>query len=341
MDKKPTIKTIAQIAGVSHVAVSRALRGCSDISAETTKRIREIAEEIGYTPNATARNLSSKRSSTIGMIVPSLDETSAYNALFNQISLSAAARNYCVMLGSSHRSIQLEEQHCRMMVENRVGALIVSSCTSDVSHIKNICSGRVPVLYIGGKTNPNEPCALFCDYYYSAVQAVDYLYKMGHRDIAFFAYAPANLTIRQKEKGFTDSMKTHNLTPRVYISGNASNTLDAGIEITEKLVERKDLPTAIWCASDLMAVGVIQTLRKNGFLVPEDVSVMGHDDLFFDIFPDICLTTLHTPFSEIGTAAADLAIDLTENKAKEDSLRQVFRTWLVERNTVARPFNKQ
>lgn len=337
MDKKPTIKTIAEIAGVSHVAVSRALRGCSDISAETTKRIREIAEEIGYTPNANARNLSSKRSSTIGMIVPSLDETSAYNALFNQISLAAAKRNYCVMLGSSHRNIQLEEQHCRMMVENRVGALIVSSCTSDVNHIKNICDGHVPVLYIGGKTDPKEPCALFCDYYYSAVQAVEYLYSQGHENIAFFAYAPANLTIRQKEKGFTDTMRTHNLTPRVYLSGNASNTLEAGVEITKKLIKKNELPTAIWCASDLMAVGVIQTLRKNGFLVPEDVSVIGHDDLYFGIFPDICLTTLHTPFLEIGTAAADLAIDLTEKKAKEENLRQVFRTSLVERNTVAPP----
>lgn len=337
MEKKPTIKTIAEIAGVSHVAVSRALRGCSDISAETTKRIREIAQEIGYTPNANARNLSSKRSSTIGMIVPSLDETSAYNALFNQISLAAAKRNYCVMLGSSHRSIELEEQHCRMMVENRVGALIVSSCTSDVGHIKNICSGHVPVLYIGGKTDPKEPCALFCDYYYSAVQAVEYLYKLGHEHIAFFAYAPENLTISQKEKGFTDCMKTHNLTPRVYISGNASNTLEAGGEITQRLIEKNELPTAIWCASDLMAIGVVQTLRKNGFLVPEDVSVMGHDDLFFDIFPDINLTTLHTPFLEIGTSAADLAIDLTEKKAKEENLRQIFRTSLVERDTVAQP----
>ncbi|MDD3570640.1 MAG: LacI family DNA-binding transcriptional regulator [Lachnospiraceae bacterium] len=339
MDKKPTIKTIAQLAGVSHVAVSRALRGCSDISAETTKRIRKIAEEVGYSPNANARNLSSKRSSSIGMIVPSLDETSAYNALFNQISVSAAKRNYCVMLGSSHRNVQLEEQHCRMMVENGVGALIVSPCTSDVSHIKNICYGHVPVLYVGGKTDPNETCALFCDYYYSAVQAVEYLYSLGHKNIAFFAYAPANLTIRQKEKGFTDCMKTHNLKPRVYLCGDASNTIEAGIDITKKLILRKELPTAIWCASDLMAVGVIQTLRKNGFLVPEDVSVMGHDDLYFDIFPGICLTTLHTPFSEIGTAAADLAIDLTEKKATEDSLRQVFRTSLVERNTVAPPKN--
>ncbi|MGE4214145.1 MAG: LacI family DNA-binding transcriptional regulator [Anaerotignaceae bacterium] len=339
MDKKPTIKTIAQIAGVSHVAVSRALRGCSDISTETTNRIREIAEEIGYTPNANARNLSSKRSSTIGMIVPAMGENTTYNALFNQVSLSAAKRDYCVMLGSSHRSTALEEKHCRMMVENRVGALIVSSCTSDVSHIKAICNGHIPVLYVGGKTDPKEPCALLCDYYYSAVQAVDYLYTLGHKDIAFFAYAPENLTIRQKEKGFIDCMKTNNLTPRVYISGNSSNTIEAGSQITEKLIEKNEVPTAIWCASDLMAVGVIHTLRKHGYLVPEDVSVIGHDDLYFDIFPDICLTTLHTPIAEMGVAAADLAIDLTENKAENDKLHQVFRTSLLLRNTVVPPKN--
>ena len=119
MSRRPTIKTIAELAGVSHVAVSRALRGCSDISTETTERILKIAKEIGYTPNAAARSLSTQRSSAIGMIVPSVDDNTAYNVIFNEVSMIAAQHGYSVMLGSCHRSIELEQKHCELMCENR------------------------------------------------------------------------------------------------------------------------------------------------------------------------------------------------------------------------------
>lgn len=198
MEKKPTIKTIAKLAGVSHVAVSKALHDAPDISRATKARILQIAKDVGYTPNAAARSLSARRSSTIGMIVPAMGENTAYNTIFNEISAIAAENGYCVMLGSSHRNVELEKEHCRMMVENRVGALIVASCTSDVSHIIEQCRGIVPVLFVGGKTSPDEEYAMLCDYRYSATLAVEHLYELGHRDIAFFSYGPDNLTIRQK-----------------------------------------------------------------------------------------------------------------------------------------------
>lgn len=340
MDKKPTIKTIAKLAGVSHVAVSKALRDAPDISILTKERIIQIAKDVGYTPNAAARSLSASRSCTIGMIVPSMGENTAYNAIFNEISINAAEQGYCVMLGSCHRDIELEKKHCKMMVENRVGALIVASCTSDVSHIKELCSGIVPVLFIGGKTSPLEDYALLCDYKYSATLAVEHLYSLGHRDIAFFSYGPDNLTIAQKEEGFAEEMQKLGLPPKIYRAGKASDTLSAGQELTELLLKRGELPSAIWCASDLMAVGVLNTLKAHNICVPDDVSVMGHDDLYFDMFPDIALTTLHTPLAEIGASAVELAISLINNDKKIEP-RQMFRTNLVQRKTTATATTKK
>lgn len=331
MEQRPTIKTIAKLAGVSHVAVSRALRGCSDISSETVERILKIAHDVGYTPNAAARSLSSKRASTVGMIVPTLAENTAYSVIFNQVSMAAAEHGYSVMLGSSHRSLELERRHCRMMCENRVGVLIVASSSSDVSHIKDACNGLFPVIFIGGKTAPEENCSLRLDYKHSATLVVEYLYGLGHRDIALFTYEPENNTIRQKKEGFAYKMAEYGLVHRIYTEGNADDTSAAGRNLVKRLIAEDALPTAIWCASDLMAIGVLNSLREHGLRVPEDISLIGHDDLYFSRLSGIELTTLHTPMQELGCAAVELAIALMEH-GKADT-RQTFYPSLVVRKT--------
>ena len=131
-NKRPTIKDIAKIAGVSHVTVSQSLRDMPCISEPTRIRIKEIAKEIGYTPNLAARNLSLRNPSSIGMIVPSLGTETVYNEIVNTLSELAANDNLCLLLGSSNRSIEMEKSYCKMMCENMVGALIIAPCTSDV-----------------------------------------------------------------------------------------------------------------------------------------------------------------------------------------------------------------
>lgn len=331
MPNRPTLKTIGQLAGLSHVAVSKALRDAPDISAATKERVKKIAEELGYTPNMAARNLYLQRTSTIGMIVPAMGDSTAYDLIFNEVSMAAAELDFCVLLGSSHRSPQLEERHCRMMVGNQVGALIVASCTSDVSHIKAAC-GSTPVIFIGGKTAPEEPCALLCDYRHSGALAVEHLTSLGHRDIILLTYEPENRTILQKEEGFSQAMACRGLTPRILRTGHAANTMQAGMDAVEALLARDELPTALWCASDYMAVGAIHALTLHGLSVPGDISVMGHDDLYFGLYPNIGLTTLHTPMAEMGQAAVKLAMALIEHDTQVQS-QQVFRPSLVVRES--------
>ena len=327
MPNRPTLKTIGQLAGLSHVAVSKALRDAPDISAATKERVRKIAEELGYTPNVAARNLYLQRTSTIGMVVPAVGDNTAYDLIFNEVSAAAAELEFCVMLGSSHRSLQLEERHCRMMVGNQVGAIIVASCTSDVSHIQTAC-GSTPVIFIGGKTAPEEHYAILCDYHSSGETAVDHLASLGHRDIALLTYGPENRTILQKEEGFAQAMERRGLIPRILRTGHASNTVQAGMDAVELLLADGPLPTALWCASDYMAVGAMNALRLRGLSIPGDISVVGHDDLY----PDIGLTTLHTPMTEIGKAAVALAMDLIHSK-EQIQPRQVFCPSLVVRNS--------
>lgn len=331
MPNRPTLKTIAQMTGLSHVAVSKALRDAPDISAETKERVKQVANALGYTTNIIARNLYLKRTCAIGVIVPAMGGNTAYDLIFNEISEAAAAREFCVMLGSSQRSVELEEKHCRIMVGNQVGAIIIAPCTSDVSHLKAIC-GSIPMIFIGGKIAPEETYALLCDYRHSGTVAVEYLAdELGHRDIVLLTYEPENLTVLQKEEGYTNAMETRGLTPRILRTDGAASAMLAGEQAVDQLWEKNELPTAFWCANDYMAIGVRTALKRHGLSVPADVSVIGHDDLYANL-PDIDLTTFHTPMAELGKAAIDLAVALMEQNS-DCQPRQTFQPSLVKRGT--------
>lgn len=331
MSNRPTLKTIAQIAGLSHVAVSKALRDAPDISAATKERVKKIADELGYTPNLAARNLYLQRTGAIGMMVPAMGDNTAYDLIFNEVSMAAAEQGYCVMLGSSHRSVELEVRHCRMMVGNQVGALIIAPCTSDVSHIKAAC-GPTPLIFIGGRVEPGEDYAMLCDYHHSGELAVEHLTGLGHRDIALLTYGPENCAVSQKEEGFSLAMERRGLPPRIVRAGRAGDAMRAGMEAVELLLKGERFPTALWCASDYMAIGAIKALKARGLSVPGRVSVMGHDDLYADPWPDMGLTTLHTPMGEIGQAAVELAIALIE-RHRQVRPQQMFQSTLVVRSS--------
>jgi len=333
MDKKPTIKTIAQLAGVSHVTVSHALRGYPDISTSMTEKIRNIAKEIGYTPNAFARSLSSNRPSSIGMIVPAMGAETIYNEVFENISAKAAGKGLSVLLGSCGRNIELEKTFCRIMCENRVGALLVSPVGSDVSHIKEICEGIVPLIFIGGKTGVEEENCITADYRQSGNLAVEHLAILGHRDIALFVYEPNNMTIRHKIEGYETAMKSLGLTPRVFWQGDSSDTFSAGKSLAKRLIDKKELPTAIWCASDLMAIGVIDALIEHGINIPGEVSVVGHDDLFLSGISLISLTTMTLPKAEIGRHALDIALSLMDEGNASQPHRVTVRPELIVRGS--------
>lgn len=328
------------MAGVSHVAVSKALRGQPDISKETTARIQKIANDVGYIPNIAARNLSSNSTTTIGMIVPTMEDNTSYNPIFNTISSIAAKKGYCVMLGSSHRNKELEEQHCKMMIENRVGAILIAPCSSDNSHIEKICQNRVPLIYIGGKSSPDSEFFIHCNYRFSAELVVSHLYQLGHRNIALFSYDPENLTILQKEDGFRTAMEQRQLQPLIYRFGQSDDTINAGHELTKRLIAHHALPTAIWCASDLMAIGVHSCLREYGLRIPEDISLIGHDNLYFCQLPDIQLTTLAIPTEIMAESAVNLAIGFIN---QQDHLykKQSFQTQLIIRSSTGPVPNNQ
>jgi DNA-binding LacI/PurR family transcriptional regulator len=334
-NRKPTIKTIAKIAGVAHSSVSRAINDDPTVSKVTAKKIKKIAKEIGYVPNAFARALvTKKKPMSVGMIVPSLDRETVYNIDVEYINVEATKRGISVLLGICNREVKLEKHFCNVMCENRVGVLLISPLSSDVSHIKEICEGKVPVIYIGGKTGIEEEYYITMDYANGLSVAVGYLHDLGHRDIAFAVYSPENKTVKQKIIGYRAAMHTYGLNPAVYWEGDSADTFKAGRLLIKRMLDKNTVPTAICCASDLMAIGVIDALRSNGLRVPEDVSVIGHDDIFLSGIESFSITTLAISEIELAKNVLDLSVAIINNKVKVNGY--TMTPSLVERKTVAK-----
>jgi len=338
MRKNVTIKDIAKVLNVSHVAVSRALRDAPDISNALKEKVVETAEEMGYIANASARSLSSKNSKyNIGMIVPSIGPETAYYGAFTAISTVAVQKKHAVLLGVSNRDISLEQAYCHAMCENRVAALIVAPISSNINELKRICKGTTPLIFIGGKVGFEEPNAVTIDYKNSALTAVEHLYTLGHKKIALFLYAPDNKTIAQKKEGYLSAMKSYELDALIYYSGNATDTYSGGYNKTLELISQGKLPTAIWCASDLMAMGVIDALKESHLSVPDDVSIIGHDNLYFSRFPSFNLTTFEVPKHELGEAAINIALALMNQNPDNTRTQLAFKPALIVRGSTAPP----
>jgi DNA-binding LacI/PurR family transcriptional regulator len=268
---------------------------------------------------------------SIGMVVPSLGRESVYSMDVEHINVEAARRGISVLLGICNRELKLEKHFCKVMCENRVGALLISPISSDVSHIKEICNDRVPLIFIGGKTGIEEEYYIAMDYANGLSVAVAHLYNLGHRDIALAVYAPDNNTIQQKINGYSAAMNMYGLTPAVYWEGNSADTFNAGRLLVKNLLDKK--PTAICCASDLMAIGVIDGLKSSGLRVPDDVSVIGHDDLFLS--SAFSLTTLAISETDLAKNALDLSMAIMNNQANEDNRGYMMTASLIERSTTA------
>ena len=215
----------------------------------------------------------------------------------------AEKENLSLLLGSSNRKIELEKSYCKMMCENMVGVLLIASSSSDITHIKKISNGLVPIIFIGGKTGDDEENYILPDYYESGKLAVGHLHSLGHTRIGIFLYPPENKTIQLKLHGYLEAMKQHGLEPLVYWNGTNTDTFNAGYSLTEELLAKNELPSAIWCASDLMAYGVMEALKKHDIAVGKEISVMGHDNLFFSSIPSNSLTTIALPKEDIAEKA--------------------------------------
>lgn len=332
---KVGIKDIAAKAGVSIATVSHALRNPGRVSDQTRKKVLAAADEIGYTPNRLARSLRTARSGNIVAIIP--DVSDSYNSkLIKAIEKVAHSRGYSVLLGDTQGSAEREREFAAMARSRQAdGIILMSHRLPFVVGEGGLAPDELPPLVNGCEfTGYDGVPVVSIDDVKAACDATSYLIDLGHRDIAVITGNIETRSSQDRLRGFRETMESAGLSVDESLVVLADYSIDAGEAGAQTLLMQKRRPTAIFCFSDEIALGAMYALRLNGFSVPDDISVIGFDNIPFAKYFAPPLTTIAQPAEEIGATCARLLLDLIDGK-KPSEQRHILPHELIVRDSAA------
>jgi DNA-binding LacI/PurR family transcriptional regulator len=329
--EKPNIRQVAQLAGVSHMTVSRVLNDHPNIRESTRRRVEEAIEELGYRPSLTARALATQRSHRIGVLVESATTFGPTSTLY-AVESAARASGYEVSSVFLQAGAKITPQEAvDHLVALGVDALcVVAPRSSSIADLRRIAVG-VPVLVVNPDKDPTF-LTVTVDQRAGTALAVDHLVALGHRDILHLAGPLDWLDARSRERAFHARAKSWGIRERPVVVGDW--TADFAYEFARGIRELPEY-TAVFVANDDMAVGLVHGLHERGFSVPDDLSVVGFDDipLARHVIPP--LTTVRQNFDALGVSIVEVLRAAIEEREIPDVTR--ISAEIVTRASSARP----
>ncbi|HVK41471.1 MAG TPA: LacI family DNA-binding transcriptional regulator [Phenylobacterium sp.] len=325
--KAATIRDVAERADVSVASVSRVLTGAGPVTETTRKKVMEAVDALQYVPHSGARSLSTSKTQTIGVILPDL-YGEFFSELIRGMDVGARALGYHLIVSSSHDDAEEASAAIRSM-RGRVDGLIVLSPHLDAANLATNLAGRLPILLMNGGDGAGRP-SIVVDNHGGAVQAVDHLIASGRRRIAHISGPTGNLEAEARLAGYLEAMARAGL-PTTVVEG--AFTQASGHGAGAELAARSDRPDAIFAGNDMMAVGAMLALQDAGLGVPEDVALVGFDDVPIAELVRPGLTTLRIQIAETGRRALDRLVRLINaaGEAVADTACEVVRPELVVR----------
>lgn len=326
-----TIKDIAAKANVSHTTVSRALNDSPLISPETKERIKQIAQEMNYVPNLSAKGLVTVHSYNIGVFFSSLIHATSADFIYTMIkTIGQGIRPpYNVVVNG----LDTISESCGIGPSNFDGIILVSQFESDEGFIQNAKENGIPMVVINRKTSVAGIPNLYCDETSGVAKAVEFLWEKGHRKIGYIEGDQASASNMRRKMGYEQQMKRQGLTVNPEWVRQGDFSVESGYEQANELMQQKELPTAVICASDAMAIGAMRGFAENGLTVPDDISVIGFDNGILAGFSLPSLSSIGRPLEKMGAAAAQILMKMLNNEPVEE-MRICYDTTLYPKESV-------
>ena len=324
----PTLEDVAHVAGVSRALVSLVMRDSPRVSVESRKRVTAAASQLGYRPNLMARNLAARRTMTVGVLLNDL-----HNPWFAEVTdgihAGAERHGYQLILASGRRSAHVESRALDTFLASRVDGIIVAGCRLPAARLEAVAT-EVAVVSVGRAFARVEFGSVTTDDADGARLAIEHLYALGHRHIAHID-GGKGAGAAPRRIGYLRTMRRLGLADNAQVIAG-DFTEEAGAHGAERLL-RGAMPTAIFTANDLSAVGAIDVVERGGLTVPDDVAVVGFDNTSLAALNHIGLTTIDQPRREMGEAAARMLIDAINDRGELTDV--VMSPSLVVRRTTS------
>ena len=308
--KKETLVSIAERSGCSISTVSRVLSGNAAkyrISQRTVARVTEEVKRCNYTPSLLAKGLRTNRTDTIGLLIPNI-ENSFFAGVAGVVIRESRNYNYKVVVVDTQEDERNEQDGLSALLARRVDGIVAAPCGSNAELFASVQEGGMPLVLID-RYLPDAGMLSYVttDNYRGAVMATEYLLENGHRRIACIQGTPHSMPVRDRVRGFGDTLRAHGLGDRIVVTGEDFSVQNGYLE-TKLALAREERPTAIFALSNLILLGVVKAVHESGLRIPDDISVVSFDDSMLFNYLDPAITCIGQPTDEIGTLAVKLLI---------------------------------
>ncbi|WP_284139857.1 catabolite control protein A [Virgibacillus sp. LDC-1] len=326
-----TIYDVAREANVSMATVSRVVNGNPNVKPATRKKVLATIEQLGYRPNAVARGLASKKTTTVGAIIPDISSI-FFAELARGIEDIATMYKYNIILSNSDQNMDKELQLINTMLEKQVDGILFMGGNISEEHIKQFSTASVPVVLAATYDGSGKIPSVNIDYEAAAFEATKFLIDKGNKRIAFISGEEDTIINQLKYEGYKRAFKETAMTLNDAYIIHGDYTYDSGMKSIEKLLQLEEKPDAVFVASDEMALGVIHGAQDLGYSIPDDLEVFGFDNTRLATMVRPTLSTIVQPMYDIGAVAMRLLTKYM-NKEQVEEKNVVLPHRIVERNS--------
>jgi LacI family transcriptional regulator, repressor for deo operon, udp, cdd, tsx, nupC, and nupG len=331
----PTIIEVARLAGVSNTTVSRCLNHPDKVGKRTLARVRKVIDEINFSPNMLAQSFRRGKTNIVLVVVHEIGST-----LFSEIIegiRSVLGGRYSLVLTESRNGLAEDNDFIDMLVAKQVeGVILLCSLLPFSKKLIEINKARRLPIVIGLEPlsdELNKLPSVHINNYQAAFDATDYLITLGHKDIVFVSGPKNSYATKDRELGFTKAMMRAGIKLSEASILHSDLTVNGGVNTANEVLRRPVLPSAIFCANDDMALGFMSAATKNGINIPDQLSIMGFDDMRYAGISNPPLSTVSQPSREIGINAAKRLLTAIETPNEDDRLVEILPHRLVIRQS--------
>ena len=330
-----TVKDIAKIAGVSTATVSRALAAPEKVAESTRKKVEDAAKSVGYSPNAMARSLRTNETKTVVVVVPNLSNP-FFSDIINGMEEFAHRCGYKVLIGDANNDNERIQNYFDL-VDSKLadGVLLLTSEVPITMLVDEFGEARFPMVVASEYFKEISLPTVHIDNDYSAAKAIEYLIVMGHYKIACISGPLTNPLSTARLQGQRNCMAKWKLPVEEEWILEGDFSFYSGYSLGQQLLISANRPTAIFCHSDEMAIGVLKVAKEMNIAVPAELTVVGFDNIVYGEYCDPKLTTVHQPRELIGETAMKLLLDILAGKKPNPEM--TLPTQLIVRDSSAPP----
>jgi alanine racemase len=345
--RRPRIADVAREAGVSKTAVSFAFNSPDRLAPETASRIRDVADSLGYRPHPVARMLTQRQTHTLGVLTPQALSVIFSNPFFGAFSegvaLAAEQEGYAL-----HFISPLHGSLARAMGRATVDGVVAVGLSADHPEVEQIRAAGLPIVMVDSSALPDQPFIAIDDEG-GARAAAEHLLQLGHRELLIVGVEPPSPgailepegVMSRRMRGYLNALADKGLVlpPNAIVVGPAS--IEGGIAAMRRATEDGMRPTGVLVMSDAMAIGVLRAAREMGLRVPEDLSVVGFDDIDISQHTNPPLTTVHQPIRQKGESAVRLLLTVVERREQRPAQIRLETRLIVGGSTGPAPRRRQ